>query len=163
LRLKEAYQDSLGTFAMTLRAKPADLLVLNSALVPLASVKIASGELDTLTMRAIGHDYFSIGEMQMHYKNLKIQFLKKGSETKKSFLADLITFAANKFVIKSANDRRSGTVYFLRNRNRSIFNFLIKTTLSGIASSVGAKKNKTYYRQYKRQQKLYKLPPVDLG
>jgi hypothetical protein len=129
----------------------------------MASVKIASGNLDTITMRAIGHEYFSIGEMQMYYRNLKVQFLKKGSETKKTFLTGLITFAANKFVIKKENSRRTGTVYFLRNRDRSIFNFLIKTALSGIASSVGAKRNKKYHRQYKRQQKLYNLPPVDFS
>lgn len=162
LRLKEAYTDSLGTFAMTLRVKPADLAVLNPVLMPLASVKIASGALDTLTMRAIGNEYFSIGSMQLFYKNLKVQFLKKGSETKKTFLTGLITFAANNFVIKKNNDKRTGTVYFLRNRDRSVFNFLIKSTLSGIASSVGAKKNKKYFRLYKRQQKLYKLPPVEL-
>ena len=163
LRLKESYTDSLGTFAMTLRMKPTDLSVFNPALMPMASVKLVSGELDTVTMRAIGNDYFSIGEMQMYYKDLKVQFLKKGSTTKKTILTDLITFAANNFIIRKNNVNRTGTVYFLRNRDRSVFNFLIKTALSGIASSVGAKKNKKYNRQYKRQQKLYKLPPVDFN
>ena len=75
----------------------------------------------------------------------------------------LITFAANNFVIKKANSRRTGTIYYLRDRNRGFFHFLIKSTLSGVASSIGAKRNKTYIRQYKRQQKLYKLPPVDMS
>lgn len=163
LRLKESYTDSLGTFAMTLRMKPTDLSVFNDALIPMASVRLASGELDTVSLRAIGNEYFSIGTMQMYYKNLKIQFLKKGSETKKTFLTRLITFAANNLVLKSGNNSRTGTVYFLRNRDRGIFNFLIKTVLSGMASSVGVKKNKKYYKQYKRQQKLYKLPPVDFS
>ena len=163
LRLKESYTDSLGTFAMTLRAKPADLSVFNAALVPLASVKLTSGILDTITMRAIGHDYYSIGAMQMYYKDLKVQFLKKGSETKKTFLTGLITFAANNFVIRKNNSHRTGTVYFLRNRDRSFFNYLVKTALSGIASSVGAKKNKKYNKQYKRQQKLYNLPPPNFS
>lgn len=163
LRLKESYTDSLGTFTMTLRVKPTGLNIFNPALMPLASVKIASGKLDSITMRAVGNEYVSIGEMKMHYKDLKIQFLKKGSQTKKTFLTGLITFAANNFVIRKNNNRRIGTVYFMRNRDRSVFNFLIKSAMSGIASSVGAKKNKKYYRQYKRQQKAYKLPSVELS
>lgn len=163
LRLKESYMDSLGTFALTLRMRPTTLSFLNPVLMPLASIKLASGYVDTVVMRAVGNEYFSIGTMQLYYDSLKIQFLAKGSETKKSFLSGLITFAANNFVIRTKNDRRTGIVYFLRNRDRGLFNFLIKTALSGIASSVGARRNKTYYRQYKRQQKLYKLPPVDLG
>ncbi len=163
LRLRESYTDSLGTFVMTLRMKPTDLSVLNPALMPMASVKLISGELDTVSLRAIGNDYFSVGEMKMYYKDLKIQYLKRGSETKKTFLTRLITFAANSLVLKKGNNSRTGAVYFLRNRDRGIFNFLIKTALSGMASSVGAKKNKKYLRQYKRQQKLHKLPPNDFG
>jgi hypothetical protein len=163
LRLKQSYTDSLGTFAMTLRMKPTNLSVFNDALMPMASVKLVSGELDTVSLRAIGNEYFSFGTMQMYYKNLKIQFLKKGSENQKTVLTRLITFAANNLLLKRGNNSRTGTVYFLRNRDRGFLNFLVKTALSGIASSVGVKKNKKYYRQYKRQQKLYKLPPVDFS
>lgn len=160
LRLKEAYADTLGTFTMQMRGRPADLTLLNPALMPMVSVKILSGQLDTVTMRAIAHDYFALGEMKLYYRNLKVKFLNKGSETKKGLLSSFITLAANKFILKKNNTNRTGIVYFLRNRDRSFFNFLIKTTLSGLASSVGAKKNKKYYRQYKQQQKLYSLPVV---
>jgi hypothetical protein len=54
-------------------------------------------------------------------------------------------------------------VYFPRNRGRSIFNFWIKMAFSGVASSVGAKKNKGYYRNYQRDIKRYNLPPVDFN
>jgi hypothetical protein len=131
--------------------------------MPLVSVKLLSGTLDTVTMRATGNEYMALGEMKMFYKDLKVQFLKRGSETKKSLLTGLVTFAANNFVLKRHNTRRTGTVYFPRNRERSIFNFWIKMALSGVASSVGAKKNKTYYRNYKRDMKRYNLPPVDFN
>jgi hypothetical protein len=163
LRVQESFTDSLGTFAMSVRMKPADLSVLNPALMPLVSVKLLSGTLDTVTMRATGNEYMALGEMKMFYKDLKVQFLKRGSETKKSLLTGLVTFAANNFVLKRHNTRRTGTVYFPRNRERSIFNFWIKMALSGVASSVGAKKNKTYYRNYKRDMKRYNLPPVDFN
>ena len=78
LWFRESYTDSLGTFALTVRMKPADLLVLNPALIPMASIKLVSGRLDTVTMRAVGHEYFSLGEMKMYYRDLKVRFLKKG-------------------------------------------------------------------------------------
>jgi hypothetical protein len=163
LRVQESFTDSLGTFAMSVRMKPADLSVLNPALIPLVSVKFLSGTLDTVMMRATGNEYMALGEMKLFYKDLKVKFLKRGSETKKSLLAGLVTFAANNFVLKRHNTRRSGTVYFPRNRERSIFNFFIKMAFSGVASSVGAKKNKGYYRNYQRDMKRYNLPPVDFN
>jgi hypothetical protein len=163
LRVQESFTDSLGTFAMSVRMRPADLTVLNPALIPLVSVKLLSGSVDTVIMRATGNEYMALGEMKLFYKNLKVKFLKGGSETKKSLLAGLVTFAANNFVLKRHNTRHSGTVYFPRNRGRSIFNFWIKMAFSGVASSVGAKKNKGYYRNYQRDIKRYNLPPVDFN
>ena len=161
LRVRESYTDSLSGFLMTVRMKPASLLVMNPVLIPLSSVKILSGYLDTLSLRAAGSEYLSYGEMKMHYRDLKIKFLKNGSETKKSFLSSLITFVANSFVIKNKNTSRMGRVFFIRLRDRSILNYLVKTTMSGIASSVGAKGNQKILRQYKKQLRARNLPPAD--
>ena len=54
-------------------------------------------------------------------------------------------------------------VYFPRIREKSIFNFLIKTTMSGVASSVGAKNNKKYLKQYRREREKYNLPPIEIN
>ena len=58
---------------------------------------------------------------------------------------------------------RTGVVYFPRIREKSIFNFLIKTTMSGVASSVGAKNNKKYLKQYRREREKYNLPPIEIN
>lgn len=162
LRMKESYTDSLAGFSLTLRLRPSSLTFLNPALEPLTSVRLKSGYLDTLSMRAVGRNHLSLGEMQMFYHDLRVQFLKKGDETKKNMIMDLATFVANNFVIKKENRSRTGLVYFPRLQNRSIFNYLVKITLSGMASSVGARHNKKMLRQYKRQLKTYNLPPVYL-
>lgn len=162
LRTRESYLDTLSGFVITLRMKPHSMLYLNKILVPLSSVKLQSGYLDTLSMRAIGREYLSLGEMRMNYHDLKVQFLKNGREDKKKFLQGLITFLANSFVIKNDNTKRVGVVYFPRIRDRSFINYYIKIVMSGVASSVGAKKNKRLMRRYNKQLKIRQLPAIDL-
>ncbi|MBO9561556.1 MAG: hypothetical protein J7621_02235 [Niastella sp.] len=162
LRLHESYTDSLAAFHMTTKIGPANLMVLNKVVEPLASVKIRSGHLDTLTLRAIGREYLSYGEMKMLYRKLNVQFLQAGDAQKRSFVTKMITFIANTFVIKTRNEHKTGIIYFERLRDRSIFNYMIKMVMSGAGSSVGAKKNKKYIKHYKRELRKQGLPPIHL-
>ena len=161
LRTRESYLDTLSGFLITLRMQPHSMLYLNKILPALSSVKLQSGYLDTLTMRAVGQDYLSLGEMKMYYHDLKVQFLKNGKEEKKRFLQGLMTFIANSFIIKNENKKRVGVVYFPRLRDRSFINYYIKIAMSGVASSVGAKKNKRMMKRYNKQIKVRQLPPID--
>jgi len=161
LRTRESMIDSLSGFIITLRMRPQSMLYLNEALLPLAGVSLKSGFLDTLNMRAIGKDNISLGEMRMFYHNLKLEFLRNGTEEKKRFLSGLKTFIANSFVIKNENKKRKGIVYFPRLRDRSFINYYIKIALSGIASSIGAKKNRKILRKYRKELKIRQLPPID--
>ena len=161
LRLKESYTDSLGGFLMTLRVKPTDLTLLNPALIPLASIKLESGFLDTLSMRAVGREFLSLGEMNMYYLNLKIRLLKNADEKKKTFFTSIISFIANSFVVKKNNSSRIGKVFFIRKRDRSAINYLIKIAMSGMASSAGVKSNKKIMRKYEKELEKRNLPPID--
>ncbi|HKC34506.1 MAG TPA: hypothetical protein VKB95_00535, partial [Chitinophagaceae bacterium] len=161
LRTRESYLDTLSGFLITLRMRPHSMMYLNKILPALSSIKLQSGYLDTLTMRAVGQDYLSLGEMRMNYHDLKVQFLKNGKEEKKRFLQGLITFIANSFIIKNENKKRVGVVYFPRLRDRSFINYYIKIVMSGVASSVGAKKNKRLMRRYNKQLKIRQLPAID--
>jgi hypothetical protein len=129
--------------------------------MPLSSVKLQSGYLDTLSLRVIAKDYFAYGEMKMLYHDLKIKFLNNGSEIKKGFLSGLKTFVANSFIIKNKNRSRSGRVFFLRNRERSTLNYIVKIAMSGIASSVGAKSNRKILRKYKKELQMRNLPAFE--
>ncbi|MCX6319336.1 MAG: hypothetical protein NTW29_18815 [Bacteroidetes bacterium] len=161
LRVKESYTDSLGGFLMTVRLKPGDLRVLNPVLIPMASVKLLSGELDTLNMRAVGREYLALGEMNMYYDNLRIQLLKNGTDSGKTFFTRLANFIANTFIIRKNNHSRTGNVFFIRQRDRSAINYLIKIAISGMASSVGAKNNRKMMRRYERELERRHLPPID--
>lgn len=162
LQVNESYTDSLGGFLMTVRMKPGDLTVLNKALIPLASLKLLSGQLDTLELRAVGREYLALGKMKMFYKDLKIQLLKDGKDGRQSFFTRMGTFFVNAFVIRSKNMSRMGDAFFIRQRDRSAMNYLIKITISGMSSSTGAKSNKKMMRRYRQELEKRKLPPIDL-
>jgi len=143
--------DSLAGFLLSASINPVDARILNPALIPLVSVKLESGFLDTLSMQVTGKEYVSIGEMKMYYHDLKVRILKEGIEGKKSFIKGLLNFVANNFIIKKSNHSRPGTIFFERLRNKSTLNYLVKITLSGISSSVGIKKSKKLLRRYKNK------------
>lgn len=144
LNIRESYNDVNGGFLLRFQIRPTDLKVINAVLTPLASVRIESGMLDTLSVFVQGREAIATGEMKLLYHDLKIQFLKDGKPQKfKSFLA-------NTFVIKKNNSSRTGQVFYIRNRDRSAINYYVKIIGSGVASSIGAKNNKKALRKYKK-------------
>jgi len=161
LRTRESYLDSLSGFLFTVRMRPHSLLYLNTVLTPLAAIRLQSGYLDTITMRSIARDNYSLGEMNMHYHDLKVQFFKNDKETKKLFLQGFKTFIANSLVIRNSNTKRKAIVYFPRIQDRSFINYYIKTFMSGVASAIGAKSTRKMLRKYQKEIKKRNLPPVD--
>ena len=162
LRVKQSYTDSLSGFLMTLRMKPTSLSFINPVLTPLSNVIIKSGSVDSLHLRAIGREYIALGEMNMYYHDLRIQLVKPGAPEKTTFKTRLISTIANTFLIRKNNKGRTGLVYFERLRDRSFFNYIVKMTFSGLATSVGLKKNRKYQKQYEKELQNRNLPPIDL-
>ncbi|HEX7903780.1 MAG TPA: hypothetical protein VF487_07870 [Chitinophagaceae bacterium] len=158
IRLRESYIDSLEGFLLTVRMKGADMKVLNSVLIPLASAKLRSGILDTMSMRVAGNDFLSYGEMEMLYHDLKIQIV---NAEKKKFFTGVLNFLANTFVVRNKNTKQVHKVFFIRKRDRSSINYLVKMVMSGVTSSVGVKSNHKIIRQYKKELKQRNLPPLD--
>lgn len=161
MRLRQSYTDSLAGFLLTATLAPTALDILNPMLEPSASVRIRSGYLDTLRIRAIGREYLSIGSMDMFYNSLRIRFIANGDSTKREFLRGLMSFAANNFVIRTKNKNREGIIYYPRNRERSIFNYLARMVMSGIASSTGARSSKKYLKEYREALKERALPAIE--
>ena len=162
LRIKQSYADSLRGFLMTLKMRPTSLLFFNPVLTPLSNIKITSGTIDSLQLTAVASNQFSIGKMNMFYRDLRIQLVKDGNPDKTSLRRKVFSFLANTFVIKRNNDGRTGLVYFERLRDRSFFNYIVRMTFSGMATSIGVKKNKKYRKEYKRQLKERGVPAVQI-
>ena len=96
----------------------------------------------------------------MYYRDLRIQLVKGGDSSKTGLGGRIASFLANAFLIRKNNKGRTGIVYLKRATDRSFFNYLVKMTFSGMATSIGIKKNKKYLRQYKKELKERNLPEV---
>lgn len=137
-----------------------DLTEFNRILIPNASAQIKSGNNERIIMTAHADENYSYGEMRFFYSDLKVQLLNRETETPKGLGNILGSFFANTFIIRSNNPKnfvlRKGDIYFERDEKRAIFNYWVKTFLSGVVSSIGAKNNKKKIR--KMQQEKLKRP-----
>jgi hypothetical protein len=161
LQFKESYHDSLGGFNLTAQLSPFHTSILNPVLLPLVAVEFKSGAIDTMMMSSIGREHISLGSMKFLYHDLKVEFLDKQDTSKHSVKNAILKFAANTFVVRTNNQKRIGTVYYERDRNRGVFQYWVKMILSGVTTSVGARTNKHQIRQYKKNLKINKIPPID--
>ncbi|MCB9056263.1 MAG: hypothetical protein H6549_10425 [Chitinophagales bacterium] len=151
LLLKQSYTDSLGAFRLNSQMKPVDIRMLNSVLVPFASVNIKSGHLDTMSMSAVANEYLATGKMKMLYKNLKVELLRNGDiNQKRKFLS----FIANTFSVKKNNTSRSSDIYFERMRDRSIFQYIVRILINGAIDNAGLKTTKKALRKKRKKGKL---------
>jgi hypothetical protein len=105
-------------------------------------VKITEGEgeIDIPLIRA-NNDY-STGEILFPYENFRIKIIDKKTGKKGGLGDGIATFLANEFFLKHKNPShknklRHGMVYFERDKRKSLFNFIWKSILSGIESSLG--------------------------
>jgi hypothetical protein len=102
-------------------------------------------------MQAIGKNDMAFGEMKMFYHNLHIKLIKEGDPDKTSFGKNVLSFLANAFLIKDNNTSRTGVVFYKREATQSFPKYILKMTLSGAASSVGAKSNRKYRKAYQKE------------
>ena len=150
LEVRESYKDSLGTFLMKLQTGPMDLQKFNEILLPLEAIEVLSGHLDSLGIEAIGNNDYSTGQMRMYYTGLKLRLMNKKDFEKQGFGNKLLSWVANTFVVRKNNKGKESPAFFVRLKDKSAINFLIKTTLSGIKSSVGLPGVKGKQRRYLR-------------
>ena len=150
LALKQSYVDSLSGFIMDLQLEPTQLYILNPLLAPLANVKFISGYLNDLEMHATGNKKFAYGKMKFYYHDLHIKLLKNGGRDKTRLLKSTESNLVNFFFLKNNNTSRIGRIYFERLEDRSFFNYMTKIIFSGLSTSVGARKNRSYLKRYKQ-------------
>jgi hypothetical protein len=162
LRVRQSYTDTLNGFLMTLRMKPTTLSFLNPVIAPLSNVILKSGTIDSLQIRAVGKEDLALGEMKMYYHDLKIKLVKDGNAEETSLLRRAASFLANAILIKKNNNGRTGLIYYERDKSRSFFNYIIRMTFSGMATSIGMKKNRKYMKAYRQALQDRNLPPIDL-
>jgi hypothetical protein len=142
------------TFSATLSSL--ELREINPMLTKLFPAEILSGNADKMVMTSVMADNDkATGRMDFYYKNLQIKMnSKEGSSGWSKFKASTISWAANIYV-KNENPKNGkfteGIIYFERDKHKSLFNFLWKSTFSGLKSTMGI--NKKEQKELMKQTK----------
>jgi hypothetical protein len=160
-RYAESYHDSLSGFEMHYGVSPMQLSRLTKVTSPLSALAITRGQADTLYARLSGNKYAASGHMDFYYHNLRVRLLNKEDTLKKSLLLSLQNLLANS-IIRSNNQRQS-RMFFIRDREKFIFNYWVKTLFSGFVTSTGVKRNSKYKRLYDEAEDKYSLPAAMSG
>ena len=139
---------------------------INSMLTPNTQIKIESGEMKELAFQFTFDNVRSDGEIELNYENLKLITYKDeekttGDEREKD---NLKTFIMNAFVFRKnmnedvPQEKRKGTIMYLRDDSRSIFNFWSKSLISGIKSAYNLDKAeaKKSERDSRKEERLSK-------
>ncbi len=154
----ESYGDSLSNFTMAVSLSPVNFVELNPITKPLASINIEKGRSDTLFANWAGNKYAATGKMNLYYNNLSVKILDPTNEKKKNLKLSVENALAGSLV--SSANKKTSLVFFERDREKFIFNYWIKTFLTGVLSSAGIKKEKKYIKQYKKLNKNHPLPAM---
>lgn len=139
-----------------------DLSQFNSLMQNIVGISIASGTGEADVQYVSGNDKFAKGNMLFLYKNLKLRlYNRKKAKTKKGLGSPFVNFMMNNLMIRSNNPKflkppRKGIVYFVRNPHKSFINYLWKSSLSGILSTIGFN-NKQQRIEKKVEKKESKL------
>ena len=130
-----------NSFSFSGKKGEMDMLAFNQITVPNEHLKIEKGTIKSMEFSARANNDFSTGSMVMNYSDLKIDILK-GDKKEKQKKLGLVSSLAN-VVIRSFNPGRKGDkepepaeIFFERDKNKSIFNYLAKSLISGIKGSI---------------------------
>ncbi len=133
-----------------------DLTEFNRIMIPNAAVRITSGQNDKIIMSVKANQDYSYGDMKFYYQDLKISLINRETEKPKGLGNMLGSFFANTFIIKSDNPKnfvfRKGDIFYERDEKKAIFNYWVKSFLSGVVSSIGAVNNKKKIKKMEKER-----------
>lgn len=148
---------------------------INPLMESVANVKAESGKLELLAFRFAYNNVRSDGNIELNYRDLKLITYKDDDKVSKKVVRKrrnkikevnkeenkLKTWILNNFIIrrdvdeKDPEDKRTGTIEFYRDVNRSIFNYWWKSLLSGLRSAFDLERfNEKDNNKNRKKQKL---------
>lgn len=150
--------DPNNLFFFDARLGPMDAKAFNNILEATAQVSVKNGAIKSLNLHATGNKKYAYGDMSFIYNNLKVETLNKKTLENKGMGKVIKTFFANAFVVKKNNSRikfisRRGGMYYERDISRVILDYMAKTAISGVVSSIGAKSNNKQIKQIAKDNK----------
>jgi len=124
----------------------------------LIHLEIKKGDIKNTEFNFTANDDLSQGELILIYENLSVEILKSKKENKQS---KFLTFVSNT-AIKNTNfpddpHYRTGIIYFKRDKNKALPNYLWKSIRSGLVSIIAplaeSKEQHNIYKQSKKESK----------
>jgi len=149
-------KDSVA-YRLSGNSKRMDLTLLNPLTTNLLGIGIIKGKGSVDIRQIVGTDDVATGNLIFRYKQLRLHpYSRKKEKLKKGPLSPIIKFMINDLVVKSNNPKfarrpRVGQVYFERDPQKGIINYLWKGMLSGLASTMGF--NSREQRKEKKENK----------
>lgn len=120
-----------------------DLMSINSIVESNAFAKVLRGSVQGGNWTFRADDDYAIGKMTLLYSDLRVQLLDERTLQPGKGRKKILTFVLNAFAVNSNNPRKlSGRtvrsrIYEERDREKFIFNYWWKTSLSGVKGSLG--------------------------
>ncbi|MEI6683288.1 MAG: DUF748 domain-containing protein [Bacteroidota bacterium] len=135
--------DPRNSFTFSARIGPMALAEINPMLSNLMPAKVVSGQLNRLDVSQVfANDDLAQGKLGFYYQDLSICVVDRKQSWFSKIKTGVVNWAANDLVISNNNPSKSGKmktgiIHFRRNKQSSIFNFLWKSVLSGLKSTMG--------------------------
>lgn len=134
-----------------------DMTELNQMLIPTEHIRIDSGYMVSTYFTVNATREQAIGEMHLQYKDLKITLLKDKAEAglkDRGLLSSLANATIRMLKLdNSAEEQETAHIYYNRDMNKGVFNYIVKSLLNGVIASVVPSKNITPEKQLKKQEK----------
>ncbi len=150
-------------FWFTAKSEKIDLTTLNAMTQPNSGLTILRGKGNIDIPLITANDTVAIGNIMFKYRRLKVGLYNRKKASRNSGIATpLIGFVLNGLVLRSNNPNwfkrpRVGIVYFKRDRNKSIANYIWKSTLSGALSTLGFNN-----KEQRKRRKVYRREEFDV-
>jgi hypothetical protein len=147
-----------------------DMTSLNPILEHVAFVKVTKGYNEMLTFDFQANNDLSRGEMDFRYRKMHIRLIDKKTLQTRGFGESIASFIANTFVVRRNNPKllvffRDGDIYFPRDKQKSFFNYLTKSALSGVKTTIrgGNEERREKRRKREMERQLRKEGKLDDG
>lgn len=137
------FGDKRNLFTFAANIGPFDLKEINPMLTKLLPAEVKSGKVKQLIIpKVFANNDFARGKLLFYYNNLSVSMKSDKVSTWNSIKTGVINFVANDIIVNNDNPSKSGKmktgiIYFQRDKEKGIINFLWKSTLSGLKSTMG--------------------------
>jgi hypothetical protein len=139
VNLKGRLFDSENTFTAYGTLSGMEVNEMNPILEKNAFVYATTGKVESMDFSFTANNTRATGKMQMIYNGLEITFKNRNTDDTTALKERIISWIANMKVMESnpmpGEEVRTGIIYFERDPEKFLFNYFVKSILSGIKSS----------------------------